>query len=62
MFFWLLWIAWIVDGRHVHVIHDPRCPAFAPRCVMRTFYIAAEEVDWDYAPSGMYVLRLIFIG
>ncbi|KAJ1533094.1 hypothetical protein HK096_005678, partial [Nowakowskiella sp. JEL0078] len=31
---------------------DPACPGNSTTCTVRTYYIAAVEVEWDYAPSG----------
>ncbi|KNE63419.1 hypothetical protein AMAG_08550 [Allomyces macrogynus ATCC 38327] len=28
------------------------CPDDARACLLRTYYVAAEEVEWDYAPTG----------
>ncbi|KAJ3085469.1 hypothetical protein HK102_014137, partial [Quaeritorhiza haematococci] len=38
-------------------VSDPACSlakgvAGATTCTVRTYYVAAEEVEWDYAPSG----------
>ena len=33
---------------------NPLCPDPLIACPIRTFYISADEVDWDYAPSGLY--------
>lgn len=42
----------IVACQMVEIADNEHCPGQSP-CVVRTFYIQAEEVDWDYAPSGM---------
>lgn len=37
----------------VKVQPHPSCPNNAPECTVRTYYVAADEQEWDYAPSGM---------
>jgi FtsP/CotA-like multicopper oxidase with cupredoxin domain len=40
----------VADAAHVHTIAAAAVPAPG---VTRTYYIAADEVEWDYAPSGI---------
>ena len=42
-------LAWSVKGHRDVAIQ----PQTAPSGQVRTYYIAADELDWDYAPSGI---------
>jgi len=51
-----LGLALVRPATHVHGSEDDSAPNAAPNDApgkTRTYYIAAEEVQWDYAPSGI---------